>query len=297
MRRILHAAALALAGSTLVATPPAATTAELVRPSAADPAIRRFDDPNVVIANTKAGADAPLAIFMPGTGGRPQNVLPLLSVVASQGYRVIGLTYDDEPAGNLTCTRRSPPACLAQFREMRVFGSGSGGPVTNPPGEAIVPRLAALLAYLAKAHPDAGWGAYLAPDGAPKWDRIVVSGLSQGAGMAAFIAKRVTVARVVLFSSPWDVAGMDDRPAPWLTLPSATPPDRWWAERHVNEKTTGLLEHAYAALQISTDHILLFDKGLPPRTPADSPNPYHGSTVRNVDYAPQWKRLYGEAGR
>ena len=275
----------------------AAPTAELVKPSVADPSVHQFDDPNVVVANPQAGPDAPLAIFMPGTGGRPTNVLPLLGVIAGQGYRVIGLTYDDEPAGNLTCTRQMPSSCLALFREMRVYGSGTGGPVSNPPDEAIVARLSALLSYLAKAHPDAGWGGYIAADGTPKWDRIVVSGLSQGAGMAAFIAKRVAVQRVVLFSSPWDVAGPDDRPAPWLALPSATPSDRWWAERHVREKTTGLLQAAYAALNIPGDHILLFDRGLPPGTPANNVNPYHGSTVRNVDYTPQWRQLYGTAGR
>ncbi len=288
---------LALAALIALSPPAFATTAELVNPSTADPGVHAFDDANVVVANPRAGPDTPLVIFMPGTGGRPENVLPLLAVIAGQGYRVIGLSYDDEPAGNLTCTRQKPPSCLALFREMRVFGSGRGGPVANPPAEAIVPRLVALLTYLAKAHPDGGWDAYLAPDGAPKWDRIVVSGLSQGAGMAAFIAKRVAVARVVLFSSPWDVTGPDDRPAPWLSLPSATPPERWWAERHVREKTTGLLQAAYGVLQIPTDHILLFDRGLSPGSNPLGVNPYHGSTVGNVDYTRQWKQMYGKVDR
>ncbi len=288
------AAALLLAAAIPLRAAPAI---ELVRPSVADPAVHAFDDPNVVVANPAAGADAPLAIFMPGTGGRPQNVVPLLGVIAGQGYRVIGLTYDDEPAGNLTCTRQMASSCLALFREMRVFGSGRGGPVSNPPAETIVARLAALLAWLAKEHPDTGWSGYIRPDGTPAWDRIVVSGLSQGAGMAAFIAKREAVARVVLFSSPWDVAGPDDRPAPWLSLPSATPPDRWWAERHVRENTTQWLAAAYRVLQVPADHILLFNSGLPSGVSPNAVNPFHGSTVRNVDYTAQWRQLYGTAER
>jgi hypothetical protein len=68
-------------------------------------------------------------------------------------------------------------------------------------------------------------------NGAPKWGRIVLAGQSQGAGMAAFIAKRQAAARVILFSSPWDFVVSDGkarRLAAWISAPSKTPPERWF---------------------------------------------------------------------
>ena len=286
---------LRLAGAGAVACFPLAATAQVerVRPSVADPAVRDFDYPNLVYGGGPRGAH--LAVFLPGTGGG-QDGGPelLLRTIAGQGYRVVFLPYDDVPAVSQVCPKR-PPQCSARFREARTFGGGAGGPVANPPAEAIVARLASLLRYLDQRHPEAGWGDYLDGAGRPAWPRIVVSGLSQGAGMAAFIAKRFPVRRVVLFSSPWDEYGPQQRPAPWLFAPSATPPERWWAERHVRENTTRLIAQAYGVLRIPPDHILLFDGGLPDG--AGGGNPYHVSTVRLPAYQDRWRTMYGTAGR
>lgn len=268
-------------------------TAFAVKPSRADPRVTHFDDPNVVIVG--GGRTARLVIFLPGTGGKPQNLTPLLKLLAGQGYNVIGLSYNDTPAVNEVCPQSRDIACSAKFRETRVFGTGQSAVVTNSAPESIESRLVTLLRALAQSQPDRGWDLYL--DGqTPRWDRIVVSGMSQGAGMAAFIAKRHVVRRVVLFSSPWDVAGPNHDPAPWLSDSSATPPDRWFAEYHRRELTTKLISRAYAALKIPTDHIWIFDRDLPPQLErGHSPNPYHVSTIINQDYAPQWRAMFGQA--
>lgn len=270
-----------------------AAAQERIQPSAADPQVRRHDEPSMVYGGEPERRDAPLAVYLPGTGGTSEHPPEaLLRTVESLGYRVIFLTYDNEPSVSEVCPR-APADCSSRFRTSRLFGGGEGDPVQTPPAEAIVPRLVALLRDLDREHPDAGWGQYLTQDG-PAWPRVVVSGLSQGAGMAAFLAKRYPVRRVVLFSSPWDVTGPDHRPAPWLYDKAATPPERWWAERHLQEKTTGLIAAAYQALKIPPDHILLFDGPEPPE--ANGPNPFHGSTVRLPLYAPQWRTLFGVAG-
>ena len=265
------------------------------KPSALDPAVRAFDDPHVVISPGGAAADAPLVLFLPGTGGRPQNVVDLLRTVAQQGYRVIGLEYDDEPAVVQVCPRDPDPACSARFRQMRIDGTGPGAPgVSNPPAESITARLVALLRALDRWNPGEGWAAYLDGD-RPRWDRIVVSGLSQGAGMAAYIAKAHPVRRVVLFSSPWDFTMPGRKLAPWIAEPSATPPARWYAEYHRRENTADLLARSYEMLRIPPAHILVFDRDLPAGAPRNAANPYHGSTVRDPGYAPQWRTLYGKA--
>ncbi|MBV9420248.1 MAG: hypothetical protein JO348_10800 [Alphaproteobacteria bacterium] len=280
--------------------PPAASapagieTVYSVLPSQADPAVAQFNDPNVVIIGKNVTEGAQLAVFLPGTGGRPMNVMPLLRVIAGQGYRVIGLEYDDEPAVVQVCPRDPDLACSADFREERVFGGKDGAAVQNPPQETIVQRLVALLRYLDRQYPSDKWKQYLAGD-EPDWSKIVVSGLSQGAGMAAYIAKRRAVARAVLFSSPWDFSGRARQLAPWLAWPSATPPERWFAEYHRREKTADLIAQAYGVLRIPPDHVQVFDLDLPDGMGGGSGNPYHGSTVHMEGYIPQWQILYGHS--
>jgi hypothetical protein len=266
-----------------------------IQPSKVDPTVTNFDDPSYAILNPKGPPDAPLVVFLTGTNGKPRGAAGLLAVVANQGYRVIGLEYDDSPAVAQVCPKDPDPACSAAFRQMRISGEGSSRTVTNPPSEGIVARLTSALRALDRDYQSDGWGRYLTGD-APAWDRIVVSGLSQGAGMAAYIAKQHAVDRVVLFSSPWDTTGPDHRPAPWLSMPSATPVDRWYAEYHRRENTAALIAQAYAALKIPADHIRVFDHDIPAGLRlGNSPNPFHVSTIRDEAYAADWREMFGAA--
>jgi hypothetical protein len=263
-----------------------------IRASDTDPSITRFNEPSMVVFDAETPVDAPLVVFMPGTGGKPGHAMYLLRVVARQGYRVIGLEYNDEPAVVQECPRNPDPACSANFRERRIFGGNRRSPVENTQAETIVNRLVKLLSYLQEHDPAPHWDGYLL-DGEPNWNRIVVSGLSQGAGMAAYIAKRELVARVVLFSSPWDYQRGSQRLAPWIGEASATPPERWFAEYHRRENTAALIARAYQVLQIPTSNIRVFDLDLPKDMKFNSENPYHGSTVRVPAYAPEWQFLFG----
>jgi len=272
---------------------------ELVLPSQANLGVKQFNEPNLILTPAHVSPNAPLVIYLPGTGGKP-NFGPLIHEIVGQGFPTIYLMYDDEPTLSVPCPAKAAPACAGQFREMRSFGSGpASGPVQNPYEESIESRLSSLLLYLDKEHPNAGWHRYLTAQGKPEWSRILISGLSQGAGMAAYIAGKHKVYRVVLFSSPWDVNGPDKKPAPWMSEKLATPSERWWAERHVEESTTQQIANAYVALRIPPDHIMLFDKdlGLSPGKKPTGTNPYHASTVLNKAYAPQWHQLYGTAPR
>jgi predicted esterase len=265
----------------------------VVKPSDTDPEIRHFDEPNYVVIKRSGSAQAQLAVFMPGTGGRPAKTMQLLTVVADQGYRVIGLEYNDFPAVVEVCPRNPSPDCSGNFRRKRIFGDATPSIVDTTRAESIVNRLAKLLEYLDRQHPEEGWRTYLSADGAPEWSRIVVSGLSQGAGMAAYIAKHLSVARVVLFSSPWDYSASSHRLAPWLVEPSATPPDRWFAEYHRRERTAAWIAQAYSALQIPADNIQVFDRDLSGAEGSRGDKPFHASTIHVPAYAPQWRVLFG----
>jgi hypothetical protein len=297
MPRLLPRLAPILLGAALMAPVPALAQykAYQIQPSKLDPGVHDFDFPSVAIANGSV-PNAPLALFLTGTSGKPEGNPHFLTFIADQGYPVISLAYDDEPAVAQVCPQDPDPDCSEAFRRMRIDGVADGpgkSPVQNPPAESITTRLATLLRALAQAKPNEGWDRYLDGD-QPRWDRILVSGLSQGAGMAAYIAKHHQVARVVLFSSPWDSTGRDHHPAPWLSQPTATPMERWFAEYNKREKTADLIQAAYAALQIPPDHIRVFARDLPSDFHGNSPNPYHVITIIDQGYAPDWKIMFGK---
>ena len=272
-----------------------------IAPSAVDSAARRFDAINYVVAARGVKKDAPLLVFLPGTGGRPINTTLFSDLAARQGYRAIGLEYDDEPAVQQICPRNPDPGCSEKVRRKRIFGEDATSLIDDKPNESIAARLAALLTALDRDHPTDGWGRYL-KDGQPNWPNIAVSGLSQGAGMAAYIAQRTLVARVILFSSPWDNYGRFRTLAPWIERGSgATPSDRWYGAYHRNENTSDLIRHAYASLHVPSDHIHVLTLE-PSHKMGD--NPYHPSVVGNNTtprlpngtpaYLEDWRALLGD---
>lgn len=120
--------------------------------------------------------------------------------------------------------------------------------------------------------------------------------------MAAYVAQHTAVARVVLFSSPWDSYGRDKTLAPWVKRGNgATPVERWYGAYHRKEATAELIGRAYSALRIPKDHVHVFT--LEPAA-ANSANPYHPSVVANgatprapdgtLAYAEEWRAMLGD---
>jgi hypothetical protein len=272
-----------------------AQTAEYIKPSDTKVATK-FNDPNMIVRPKKMPG-APIFLWLPGTSGKPELSQLLMHTVAEQGYRAIGLEYNDVPAVNQVCPQSTDPDCAAKFREMRVWGTGGGVPdISNSMDESIESRLALLLKELQRRHPKESWEDYLTADGKPVWSKIAVSGQSQGAGMAAFIAKKVEVPRVILFSSPIDsTRGQRNiQLAPWLLWPSATSPERWYAVRNSREPFNAGLIKSYPALGIPVEHIRVFTLDLPPGADTSNPMVYHGTNIRDPRYVPEWRFLFGD---
>jgi pimeloyl-ACP methyl ester carboxylesterase len=225
-----------------------------VAPSVVDPEIKRFDKSNYALFDHDVKRDARLLVFFPGTGGEPKSSWPFLETGAKAGYRVIGLMYDNGVSVPTVCGPQADPTCSDRFREKRIFGDGASSDIDDLPGESVVNRLVKFLQYLDAQHPGEGWGGYLV-NGRPNWARVVVSGHSQGGGVAAYIAKKQKVARVVVLSGAWDRVEATKQWAPWVTSASATPLDRWYAAYHQKESRADAMTSAYAVIGIPADHI------------------------------------------
>jgi hypothetical protein len=194
---------------------------------------------------------------------------------------VIGLEYPniDNPYGIWRSSHTSDPQAREKMFYARVTGENVT-PLTHvSPGNGIEQRLAALLAYLDRSHPDEGWSEFYAGNEI-RWNLVCVAGHSQGAGMAAFIAKRHDVDRVALFSGPSLSSGS------WVFTSGKTPPERMFAVYHKDEVTwDNVLVKGYDALGLRKfgapvsaelasppyDHSHIIQLGIPPTIPVSAP--------------------------
>jgi hypothetical protein len=265
-----------------------------VAPNATDPQIIHNDAQNLI--HPTASPTAPLLVFLGGAPSLAADPAGLfLAEAARLGFRVVALDYRYNPPGTALCQSTGQDPCFSAYRAQKVFGIGNTPGIAVDPAESIQHRLTALLATLAGAAPDAGWQTYLAR-GTPVWSRITLSGFSQGSGLAAYLAKHVTVARVALLSSPWDHYDTPPRLAAWLSAPGATPPQRWFGLYASGEPAAVWLAQAYAALGLPPAHIHILTA--PPRREPTNPMAYHwsvigrGFTPRAPDgtpaYLPDW---------
>lgn len=187
----------------------AAASAEkrlLIAPHATDTRLAAGEAEHLVVYDP-AVDNAPLLVWLPGTGGQPASGPQLFFETAlQQGYRVLALSYVNTPAVSQVCVGavlRTQPACAGRMRQHRVWGEPASGVLADRAEDAIVPRLSRLLQHLAQEDAAGRWGEYL--DGTqPRWARVVLAGQSQGGGMAAYLAQTQRVAGVVMFSGGWD---------------------------------------------------------------------------------------------
>jgi hypothetical protein len=217
-----------LAGAQCIGEP----VEHVVPPATTDPAIDAdLEDHYAYLQPALAATRGELVVWFSGSCGQPRRQRRLLREAARAGYHTIGLNYPNCPSVNGLCDPLQPgaPDCYEEVRLERLDGIDRSPLVTVSPPNGIVNRLVKLLEYLAVQFPSEGWDQYL-DGGAPRWERLVVAGHSQGGGMAAIIGKEHEVARVAMFS--WKDTITPLQPAPWLFAPKATPVDRYVGFSH-----------------------------------------------------------------
>ena len=267
---------------------------ECINPSDTSPNLPSINRLDFVMYNQNSPRGSKLFLWMNGTQGKLNpgpaggSVKPL-RVAVDLGYRAISVPYNNQQSVVSICSHDPDPDCSAIIRKHRLFD----GP------ESISKRVIALLQYLDKREPNLFWSDYL-KDGHIRWDLVAVSGQSQGAGMAAFIAHHHLVDRAILFSAPSDFQKTRNGwiLAPWVFEPSKTPPDRWFGGFHVRESAAMKLNKAYTALNIPESHIRRFSLDLDEKTKARVPSSeyhkkYHGQGIVNEAYKVDWLYFLG----
>jgi len=204
-----------------------------VAPEQTDAAIATVHGPHLAVYDPDAVSAHRLFVFLVGTRGSAESSLKIDSAFAQWGYHAIGLDYEDNLLA-VSCAHSLDSACFDHYREAIVTGAAVSDKISVDPVNSILNRLQKLLVYLVKNDPNGGWGEFVV-DGKPDWSRIVVAGHSQGSGHAAYIGKLFRVDRVLMFSGPQDYLDDLDKPAPWQSGPSATPPSRFFAFLNVND--------------------------------------------------------------
>ena len=203
-----------------------------ISPTLANARVTQWTSDHIVWLGPKAAESTRIMLLLPGSNGSPSNFLLIGRIAAQQGYRTIGLMYPDDRAVVAECSGDTDEGCMASMRSEIIEGIDRSTHVVVDHDNSIDGRLADLIACLARTYPSEKWETFLGGDGALKWDRIAVGGLSQGGGHAAYIAKLRAVPRVVMFGAPAD--GYNSQVAPWMQL-GATPVERYYGFRHVRD--------------------------------------------------------------
>lgn len=173
-----------------------------------------------------------LLITVGGTNSKPNEFVNVHRWAHELGYVVIGVDY---PNTVITTTCQAAPdlSCYDEFRKEIVTGKNVSPLVDVNSANSILNRVTSLLRYLARLKPNQSWSRFLTKSGDVVWSRVVLVGHSQGSGHAAYIAKLYQLARVILIAGPQDRSQLGF--APWLSLPSATEPARFFSFFHQDD--------------------------------------------------------------
>lgn len=194
-----------------------------------------------------------LFIFFPGSDGSPSNHTKVAEIIGKTGIRVLVLAYQNN--GSLKSICGSTDSCYTNVRQDRLNGSDSSTYVSSV-ADGVSNRLLKALQSL-------GWSQFYS-GGTILWNKIIVGGFSQGAGMAAFVGKQNEVVRVCQFSGTWDHT-VGTTSASWLSQPSASSASIFYGFTHKDDSLTGGVNYLninWQALGMGTGTLQLYTSGL-----------------------------------
>lgn len=273
-----------------------AQTQYMVRPNIADPLSGSPNNFHYIYINKDLPQKNKLFLFFPGTGGVPFNYREIVKHAANLGYHSIGLTYPNSQAINQICAASTDTTCHSRARHEVFDGVDRHADLTVDTNNCIQTRTLKLLQYLNNNYPDDNWGQYLSNDEI-EWEKVIVSGHSQGGGHAGIISKIKKVDRVVMFAA-MDWIGLLNRNADWITWAGPTPQSSYYGFTHEKDEFVDFakIQTTWSNYGMSNfGNIVLVDTSDSPYnytrqlfsllTPANDTSKYHGSVVVD-EYTP-----------
>jgi hypothetical protein len=124
--------------------------------------------------------------------------------------------YPNVPTVGSFCTNNTDLTCFENVRREIIEGLDYSPEISIQQNEAIYNRIKKLLSYLSTNYPSENWSQYLNESGEVNWEKVIVSGHSQGGGHAALMGKLFPLKRVLCFSSPKDWNNTIDNVPPWV---------------------------------------------------------------------------------
>lgn len=221
----------------------------LFRPSITDAAITQFNDRHFAVVDPAVASRARLVLFLPGTGAPPFLYREFARNAADLGFHSLGLMYPNDSAINVLCEQYAPvdPDAAGNARLEVIDGINRVNFLAVDGTNSIQNRLLKALQYLNNTYPTQGWGQYYTGT-TVLWSKLIVSGHSQGAGMAALVAKTRVTDRCIMFTGmDWWAGGSPPRPYNWMSTVPLTPVDRWYLIAHERDQLLGFSEMQVAA--------------------------------------------------
>jgi hypothetical protein len=247
--------------------------------------------------DTRAKAKGILIVYLHGAGdSAPSSCTQgeLANVVTPWGFHLITPCYNSY-YGVSNCMDDIGGCRLEAFE-----GVDHTKVIDIKPANAIEPRVVAALKFLQKKNPAGDWQYFLDGD-KPRWNDIIIAGISHGASSAALIGVYRNVNRAVSLSGP-----LDTKQA-WLSKTPITPLDRFYGFTHTaDSQHTGHLA-AFEALKFP-GAVVSVDGAMPPysashrlktsamTTDGHSSTQPGGSSPKSGGayvFLPVWKYLFG----
>ncbi len=206
----------------------------VVAPSVVDPSLDDQFGDFIIQYNENVTSKGKLFVFFPASASNPSMDLLILKNAALNGFHAIGFPYPNKDVVGLLCANATDVSCQAKIREETLTGIDVSPKVDVSVADSVNNRMILILKYLAQSFPSQGWSNYYL--GAQvNWDKIRLSGHSQGGGLAGYAAIHNSVDRVCTFSSPADYNNSLNVPANWVVNNGLTNPSRYYGLGSTND--------------------------------------------------------------
>ena len=192
---------------------------------------------NVILSPSNLSDSTRLVVFLSGTGAYPRKYMRLLRSAQSAGNFVLGLSYLSQPfpvsQSNIWCLQKSinnSTNCNTEMHEHVLFGESSSEVRGGSDNIWHVGTEYTVCSVLERVLHSIEWGNKFLKYGNGSresynidWNKIIISGHSQGSGHAAYLSLKKNIP-AVLFSGPQDCSSCSQ---PWL---------RWMSNQNITRR-------------------------------------------------------------